>query len=215
MGRNKKKPEYDPQQILSDMMYAATEIYAETKSLQKTADELDMNPIKIRKLLITANSYHSDIADDVQRLVDEKKSVSDIMVIMGLSKSSVNSYMPYTKPPYKSVELSVNAERIQMYRKRKAAVKKLKNSEDMDTLWEAIILFEDYSFQTSKGLRFTYTVHGGEMKISRKEKAVTRSSVEMAYKIALEGEITGPKKLGVFGASYLYPVFVRLGVVSK
>ena len=26
---------------------------------------------------------------------------------------------------------------------------------------------------------------------------------------------TGPKKLGVFGASYLYPVFVRLGVIKK
>lgn len=27
--------------------------------------------------------------------------------------------------------------------------------------------------------------------------------------------VEGPKKLGVFGASYLYPVFVRLGVIKK
>lgn len=33
MGRNKKKPSYDPQHILSDVMNAAVEIYAETKSL--------------------------------------------------------------------------------------------------------------------------------------------------------------------------------------
>ncbi len=215
MGRNKKKPEYDPQQILSDMMNVAAEIYAETKSLQKTANELDLNPIKVRKLLITANSYQSDIADDVQRLLEEKKSVSEIIAITGLSKSSVNSYMPYTKPPYKAVELSVNAERIRIYRKRRAAVEMLKDIENMEKLWESIILFEGYPFQTSKGLRFTYKVHGGEMKISRKEKAVTRSSVEMAYKRALEGGVTGPKKLGVFGASYLYPVFKHLGVISK
>ena len=38
-----------------------------------------------------------------------------------------------------------------------------------------------------------------------------------AFQKALElGEkATGPKKLGVFGASYLYPVFVRLGVINK
>lgn len=214
MGRNKKKPTYDPQQILSEMIDAAVENYSETKSLQKTADELDLNPIKIRKLLITANSYQSEIADDVQRLLEEEKSVLEIMTITGLSKSSVNSYLPYTKPPYKAEELSVNAERIQLYRKRKSAVEKLTKTATFENLWEAIILFEGYPFRTSKGLKFTYMVHGGEMKISRKERTVTRSSVEIAYKRALEGGVTGPKKLGVFGASYLYPVFVRLGVIG-
>ncbi|MCD8328839.1 MAG: hypothetical protein LUC25_07085 [Ruminococcus sp.] len=213
MSRNKKKPTYDSQQILSDMMTAAVEIYSKTKSLQKTANELDLNPIKIRKLLITANCYRSEIADNVQRLLEEK-SVSEIMTITGLSKSSVNSYLPYAKPPYKAEELSVNAERIQLYRKRRAAVEKLTKTTTFENLWDAIILFEGYPFQISKGLKFTYTVHGGEMKISRKEKAVTRSSVEMAHKRALEGGVTGPKKMGVFGASYLYPVFVRLGVIS-
>lgn len=55
------------------------------------------------------------------------------------------------------------------------------------------------------------------MFVDRKEKSITRSSVEMAYLKALEmdGVVTGPKKLGVFGASYLYPVFVRLGVIKS
>ena len=26
--------------------------------------------------------------------------------------------------------------------------------------------------------------------------------------------VSGPKKLGTFGASYLYPVFVRIGVIQ-
>ena len=34
------------------------------------------------------------------------------------------------------------------------------------------------------------------------------------YKKAQElGCVTGPKQLGVFGASYLYPVFLRLGII--
>jgi hypothetical protein len=38
----------------------------------------------------------------------------------------------------------------------------------------------------------------------------------MAYKKAVElGVVTGPKKLGVFGASYLWPIFVELGVCRK
>ncbi len=53
------------------------------------------------------------------------------------------------------------------------------------------------------------------MKVDRKNKSITRSSVEIAYQkvLELEGIVTGPKKLGVFGASYLYPVFIRIGVI--
>ena len=77
--------------------------------------------------------------------------------------------------------------------------------------------FQGYPLKTSKGLSFTYKVKGGELFFTRKEKSITRSTVDIAFQKALElGEkATGPKKLGVFGASYLYPVFVRLGVINK
>ena len=40
------------------------------------------------------------------------------------------------------------------------------------------------------------------------------ASILVAYKKAQElGCVTGPKQLGVFGASYLYPVFLRLGII--
>ena len=84
-------------------------------------------------------------------------------------------------------------------------------------MWNAIVAFQGYPFKTSKGLSFTYKVKGGELFFTRKEKSITRSTVDIAFQKALElGEkATGPKKLGVFGASYLYPVFVRLGVINK
>ena len=78
-----------------------------------------------------------------------------------------------------------------------------------DALWEAILAFEGAIFYTAKGLEYSYTIRGNEMFVSRKEKSVTRASILVAYKKAQElGCVTGPKQLGVFGASYLYPVFL-------
>ena len=57
----------------------------------------------------------------------------------------------------------------------------------------------------------------GELFISRKEKSITQSTVVMAFHKALdmEGKVKGPKKLGRFGASYLYPLFIKLGVIPR
>ena len=53
-------------------------------------------------------------------------------------------------------------------------------------------------------------------------KSITRSSVEIAFRMMQNrlqaGEklpllVTGPKKLGIFGASYLYPIFMELGII--
>ena len=43
----------------------------------------------------------------------------------------------------------------------------------------------------------------------KKEKSISRSSVDLAFQKYLEKDITGPKQLGVFGASYLLPLFQR------
>lgn len=78
-------------------------------------------------------------------------------------------------------------------------------------MWEVLIAFEGYPFRTAKGLRFCYSIKGNEIFFSRKEKSVTRATVnialENATKLKKEGSmITGPKMLRCFGASYLYPV---------
>ena len=68
------------------------------------------------------------------------------------------------------------------------------------------------------------TLHGREGKLNiffnRKEKIVTQATVLNAFNRARqiqkdEGCVSGPKKLGTFGASYLYPVFLRIGVCTK
>ena len=56
----------------------------------------------------------------------------------------------------------------------------------------------------------------GEIKVNRNEKTITRATIELAYQRAIEmsGVVTEPKKLGVFGAIYLYPMLVRFGVIN-
>lgn len=98
-------------------------------------------------------------------------------------------------------------------------IKQKKIEEVSQTLWETLLLFEGYPFVTAKGLRYYYTIKGNEVFFTRKEKSVTRATVNIAFQTALrlqvDGiQITGPKMLGCFGASYLYPIFKRLGVIS-
>lgn len=84
-----------------------------------------------------------------------------------------------------------------------------------ELLWETLMLFQGDSFYTAKKLEFTYTIKGNEMFVSRKEKSITRATVNMSFRkaVAMDGFVSGPKKLGTFGASYLYPVFIKLGVI--
>lgn len=156
--------------------------------------------------------------------------------MVGLSRASVHSYLPYTKGSYNMTELSTNAERTQLYRERKAALGRLQDMVsksgyvgavppvDVDSsrmevlacaLWDTLLLFQGYPFKTAKGLKFTYCIRGNEMFVDRKEKTVTRATIDMALKCVAQsgGVVTGPKKLGTFGSSYLYPIFKRFGIL--
>lgn len=86
-------------------------------------------------------------------------------------------------------------------------------------LWPAISSLQGRTFLTAKGLPFSFTVRGNELFISRKDKSITRATMELAYRKAVallaSGEsVDGPKKLGMFGASYLYPLFIALGIIE-
>lgn len=58
------------------------------------------------------------------------------------------------------------------------------------------------------------------MFVDRKDKSITRATVELAFRTALEvqraeGRVSGPKKLKTFGASYLYPIFLAFGIICS
>lgn len=236
MARPKKKPEYNSAEIAKQIVEAVTDAYLNPTEgcadeqghtyLNLLGEEFSMTPIKVRKLLITSGAYETPLSTTINKLYQEGKTVKEIQQIMGLSSASVNAYLPYNKSVYKLEEATLTAERLRKYRQRKAAVESL--CADMErtsidevckTLWETLLLFEGYPFVTAKGLRYYYTIKGNEVFFTRKEKSVTRATVNIAFQTALNLQkadihITGPKMLGCFGASYLYPIFKRIGVIS-
>ena len=234
-GRPKKKPGYDRAEIIDELLMTAVELFAEpyddrvTRSkdaptLLDVANAMNTTPLKVRKLLITAGYYSTQSSREVQELHEAGYDLQAIMVKTGLKKASVNGYLPYSKGVYLLSDPTLRAEQCRLFRARKKACERLKEAletqDEEQFLWEAIVAFANYPFTTEKGLQVKYTVKGGEVFFDRKEKSVTRASVMIAFHQARkiqkeEGCVSGPKRLGTFGASYLYPVFLRIGVCKK
>ena len=175
-GRKPSKPDYNPSAILQNQMDTAVALYstADHPSLQTIANELDLNSIKVRKLLITAGVYKSDAADQVQKVfgthrkagLSHTEAIAATMQELNLSKASVTSYLPYEKGVYfpaktDNKNLSVGAERIRRMRKREKILEELRAEHSEEALWAAVIAFQGYKFRTYSGLVFSYSLKKG------------------------------------------------------
>ena len=175
-GRKPSKPDYNPSAILQNQIDTAVALYdkEEHPSLQTIADELDLNPIKVRKLLITAGVYKSDAADQIQKVFNKHRAsglshteaIAATMQELNLSKASVTSYLPYEKGVYfpaktDNQNLSVGAERIRRMRKREKILEELRAEHSEEALWAAVIAFQGYKFRTYSGLVFSYSLKKG------------------------------------------------------
>ena len=233
-GRKKLKPEYDAGKNLKDQMDAAVALYDSEMSLQAIGDELGLNPIKVRKLLITAGVYESEVAEKVQDIFEEhretqsyKEAILSTANTLQLSKASVTSYLPYQKGVYfpstaDKEKISVGAERRRRYR----AVRKLRSEPTEEHLWETILLYSGVRFKTYSGLPFTYEIRKGrsgeytkELWIDRREKSksLAWSSVLLALgNIKKVGEVVErPKVLSdIRGVTYIYGMFYRFGLID-
>ena len=77
------KPEYDAGKNLKEQMESAVALYDSEMSLQAIADALALNPIKVRKLLITAGVYESEVAEKVQATFQGYRETQDYKTSMG------------------------------------------------------------------------------------------------------------------------------------
>ena len=233
-GRKKLKPEYDAGENLKEQMDAAVALYEEDCSLKSIADALALNPIKVRKLLITAGVYESEVAEKVQDTFEEyretqsyKEAILSTANTLQLSKASVTSYLPYRKGVYfpsraDKEKISVGAERQRRYR----AVRKLRTEPTEEHLWEVVLLYSGVRFKTYSGLPFTYEIRKGrngqytkELWIDRREnsKSLAWSSVLLALNNIKEvgAVVDGPKALGdIRGVTYIYGMFYRFGLID-
>ena len=234
-GRKPLKPNYDAAAILQEQMEAVVALYT-NNSLQTIADTLSLNPIKVRKLLITAGVYESEIADAVNSAFEEKQgmpykeALEAVAAELNLSKASVTSYLPYKKGVYfredcEREQISVGAERLRRMRQRQKAVEALQSSHNEQHLWKCVVAFQGYRFKTISGLPFSYKIKTGrngaptkELWIDRREssKSLTWSSVLLAFE-RTEGKplVNRPKALGTIrGVSYIYGIFRRFGLIE-
>ena len=233
-GRKKLKPEYDAGKNLKEQMDAAVALYNSGMSLQAIGDALNLNPIKVRKLLITDGVYESEVAEKVQDTFEEyretqnyKEAILSTATALELSKASVTSYLPYKKGVYfpstaDKEKISVGAERQRRYR----AMKRWRADPTEENFWGVVLAYAGVKFKTYSGLPFSYEVRNGrngeytkELWIDRREdsKSLAWSSVRLAYhNIGKIGEVVDrPKALGdIRGVSYIYGLFYRFGLID-
>jgi len=227
------KPEYDAGKNLKELMESAVALYNSEMSLQAIGDELGLNPIKVRKLLITAGVYESDVAEKVQDTFEEyretqdyKEAILSTAATLELSKASVTSYLPYKKGVYfpntEKEKISIGAERQRRYR----SMKRWKADPTEENFWGVVVAYAGVKFKTYSGLPFTYEVRKGrngeytkELWIDRREKSksLAWSSVLLALRnIKKVGEVVDrPKALGdIRGVTYIYEMFYRFGLID-
>ena len=225
------KPEHDAGKNLKEQMESAVELYEEECSLQSIADALALNPIKVRKLLITAGVYESEVAEKVKNTFEEyretqdyKNSLLSTANDLQLSKASVTSYLPYQKgvyfPSTEKEKISVGAERQRRYR----AMKRWRADPTEETFWGVVLAYAGVKFKTYSGLPFSYEIKKGrngeytkELWIDRREKSksLAWSSIVLALG-NIKGEVVErPKALGdIRGVTYIYGMFYRFGLIN-
>ena len=233
-GRKKLKPEYDAGKNLKEQMESAVALYDSEMSLQAIGEELGLNPIKVRKLLITADVYESEVAEKVKNTFEEYRGTQDYKTsilstanTLKLSKASVTSYLPYQKGVYFSStaekeKISVGAERQRRYR----AMKRWRANPTEENFWGVVLAYAGVKFKTYSGLPFSYEIKKGsngeytkELWIDRREnsKSLAWSSVRLALgHIKKVGEVVErPKALGdIRGVTYIYGMFYRFGLID-
>ena len=230
-GRKKLKPEYDAGKNLKEQMESAVALYDSELSLQAIGEELGLNPIKVRKLLITAGVYESEVAEKVKNTFEEyretqdyKTSILSTAATLEISKASVTSYLPYQKgvyfPSTEKDKISVGAERQRRYR----AMKRWRADPTEENFWGVVVAYAGVKFKTYSGLPFSYEIKEGrngeytkELWIDRREKSksLAWSSIVLALKNIKEKVVERPKALGdIRGVTYIYGMFYRFGLID-
>lgn len=129
MARHRLKPDYEKDANMNQLIQEVVEFFGEPYddryscaynhvSLRMVADKFNITVMKARKILITADCYSIKQSRIVNELYKKGIGVEAIMVETGLSRASVQSYLPYTKIIYNLDQKSVGADRTERWRKR-------------------------------------------------------------------------------------------------
>lgn len=223
MGRKEKYPNRKTvidnfYNVVSDYYNSCQNCFAMQPGMkqQDIADEFGISRLKVRKILITTGDLNYPKTEWIQKLIAQGKKMDQIERITGMKKSTINGFLPYSKGVYNLSEVSAAAERTALYRIRKEALEELKEkiSEDWsESLWKAIIAFQNYPFKTHEKMKkkgttpsekYSYTVslidtsnpvsyrdirieeYDETMLLTGTDTKISRSTVESACKTVLK-----------------------------
>jgi hypothetical protein len=92
--------------------------YLDTKSVEKTAGNLSVSPVKVRKVLITEGIWSSRTSLEIKHYLNEKKTTAEIAQILNTTEKAVQQYLPYSRGLYNSENRSADAIKSAEYRRR-------------------------------------------------------------------------------------------------
>jgi len=201
MGRKPKYP--NSQEIITAFMESVSDSYRHPgsgdevgnvpgrKKQELLAEEFEISRIKIRKILITTGDITYPQTQQIQVLMADGLKMPAVAEKMGISPSTANSLLPYSKGVY-GLDVSAAADRTQLYRARKQIILELKNAIQSGNwsleLWKAICLFQNYPFFTA----------GRKRKIEGEAES-SRGSVpgkKFQYSVSKEGGAGGRRFAG-------------------
>lgn len=107
------------EEIQKEFMEQCVEEYHSCDSIRQAAKTLEISPMKLRKILITAGEFASEMSEEIRRLDQAGKTIEEIAEEQHMSKACVYSYLPYKTVVYKLEEKSPEAKRQERYRSRK------------------------------------------------------------------------------------------------
>lgn len=104
--------------------------YESCGSLKQTGKAFSISPQKVRKILITEGSYETDMSRSVCEMYHKGYSIEDISLKLKITKTCVNSYLPYRKGMYKTPHPSKNAKNIRKWREKSFNRMELQNKNE-------------------------------------------------------------------------------------
>lgn len=229
-GRPKKRPDYDREKEIDSLVQLAATLFSvpfddrderppDAPSINYVSQKMNVSRLKVRKLLITAEYYSSAMSREVQRLHNNGQTVDQICKATGLKKQTVSSLLPYRKGVYNLNDPPQYAENCRIFRKRKQVCEQL--SEHLDEtaccrfLWEAIEVFEQYSFRTEDGRIIKYSLDCERLCFG--DRTYCRKEIEDAYyRIREVQRREGRVSLSNCQCCHeLYTVFLRIGACNR
>ena len=209
MGRTRKYEDVDAEAVMQEQINKACSLFGSPynsllpdneprRSLREVANLMNLSVVKVRRLLIAGNHYMTPLIGRIQELSDRGHSIETIAEMLEMEVQSVRCYMPYESNAYGlgtagAKKQKAVRERRAKREERDTAVRELRDGDmSEEALWNCIVAYQGYEFNTVSGLPFSY-------ELKRKSKGIVAGTAcaEKKSKSASEAKSEYTKELWI------------------